>query len=412
MARTVYVFAYPPNATEAVPAGLFEHDADAGVGRFQYGTRYAARADAWPVDPADCPLDGQSPAPTALHHGLYGAFRDASPDYWGRMVIARRLKRDASTLDPIDLLLEGGASRVGALDFRTARDAPEPDAAMPTLTSLPELVTAAEDLRAGKAITPEVEELLHQGTTLGGMRPKCVVEADNALWLAKFPAANDTFDNPRVEAATLALGKKAGITVPDARIHALADGRAVLLVRRFDRDPIAGGYARTAFVSALTLFRSDEDDRARWSYPGLAQELRRLTIGRAMLEELFRRMVFNAAIRNVDDHPRNHGVLYDHEGYRLAPAYDLSPHPAKRGVATEFQLAMSLGSEGRLATVGNLLSSAADFGLDQDRARAVMGEVGHAVAGAREHYEGHGVATVQLDLFEASFDLATEMQKA
>ena len=408
MLRTLHVFAYLPGALAAVRAGRFVHDDETGVGQFVYLPSYRDRTDALVVDPVGCPLREES-LPTDLNGGLYGAFRDAAPDFWGRLVAAKEQRRDPSELKETDLLLHGGASRVGALDFREAPDAPEPTKALPQLADLVDLIKAADALQRGLPIDEATLHMLQQGTSMGGARPKCVVHDDGALWLAKFPARDDAFDNARVEAACLQLAANAGIEVPETRLCPLPDGRTALLVRRFDREAMEGGFARVGFVSALTVLEADERDRPRWSYVGLAQRLRRMNVPPTTFAALFRRMVFNIAVRNTDDHPRNHGfLLRAGESVALSPAYDLVPQPATPGVSTEFLLAMSAGEQGRLASLDNALSRCAAFGLQEDDAREICHEVGHAVQEWERVFAAQGVSEADRKRFAASFDQAEQ----
>jgi serine/threonine-protein kinase HipA len=147
----------------------------------------------------------------------------------------------------------------------------------------------------------------------------------------------------------------------------------VLLVRRFDREHIVDGYRRARMLSALTLLRAGDtyQDRERWSYVILAEELRRLSSdARADARELFRRMLFNALISNTDDHPRNHAVIAMDADFRLAPAYDLTPFTP---VSIERRdLAMSIGDAGRYAQADNLLSQCARFLLTREEASALI----------------------------------------
>jgi serine/threonine-protein kinase HipA len=115
--------------------------------------------------------------------------------------------------------------------------------------------------------------LLEQGSGVGGARPKCTVELEDALWIAKFPAKGDTVNFSRIEHATMALAKQCGITVPEMRLVAIG-GRDVLLVKRFDREKIDDGYLRYGFLSALSLMEWDERDRTMWDYPTLADRMR------------------------------------------------------------------------------------------------------------------------------------------
>ena len=184
-------------------------------------------------------------------------------------------------------------------------------------------------------VPPEsgAEELLLLGTSMGGARPKAVVEDESGLWIAKFGHDDDRWNQPRVEHGLLCLARACGLNVPDSRIDTVGE-RDVLLVRRFDRDRTDAGYRRHRMASAMTLLRSGDSfhDRDDWSYLLLADEIRRASARPDDdLRELFDRMCFNAAISNLDDHPRNHAILAKGRQWRLSPA--LRPDAHAGGVA-------------------------------------------------------------------------------
>lgn len=214
---------------------------------------------------------------------------------------------------------------------------------------------------------------------MGGARPKVVVEEDHVLWLAKFGQLDDRWNDPLVEHALLQLARKCGLNAADSRIERIGD-RDVILVRRFDREWAGDGYHRHRVVSALTLLKSDAalTDRSRWSYLLLADELRRTSANpREDLRELFGRMCFNAAISNLDDHPRNHALLARGRDWRLSPAYDLTPSPV---ISVERRdLAMICGPAGRLSNRKNLLGAAGRFLLDRNEAKAIFDRVSMVV---------------------------------
>ena len=200
---------------------------------------------------------------------------------------------------------------------------------------------------------------------------------DCALWIAKFSRSDDRW-NSRVEHGMLSLARACGLNVADSRIETVA-GRDVLLVRRFDRDREddgrnGAGYRRHRMVSALTLLRSGDGlgDRGDWSYLLLADEVRRVD-----LRELFGRMCFNAAVSNLDDHPRNHAVLAKGRPWRLSPAYDLTPAPVE--ALERRDLAMACGRFGRYANKTNLLSGHGRFLLGQAAAAALFDGIASTV---------------------------------
>jgi len=398
--RKLTVFIYLPGETVAVPAGIFTHDSEAGIGSFAYGHRYLERKRALPVDPAALPL-ALPPRDVVANRGLYGAFRDAAPDYWGRLVIAADRKLPPEALSETDFLLEANATRVGNLDFRMAPNDPEPPLEPPHFNRMEEILEAADRIESGRDVSPHLLRLLRQGTSVGGARPKCTLQWGEALWIAKFPARGDTLNVPRIEYATLTLAQKCGIRVPELCLQS-GRGKDILLVRRFDREKRAGGWVRKGFLSALSLMQWDEADRLSWSYGSLADAMRRYTPVND-LPELFRRMVFHILVRNTDDHPRNHGFLFDDSGLRLSPAYDILPSVTRPGVGTTFSLAMSVGSQGREATLDNALSRSDRFGLSEDEAKTVVETLVSTVRGWPDHFRSAGCSNAEIEALTPSF---------
>ncbi len=249
-------------------------------------------------------------------------------------------------------------------------------AALRSTLHLEALLEAAQRLEAlapgdpVPAALQRLQSLVEAGTSMGGARPKNVVVDDDGLWLAKFPARGDRWNNAAVEAALLFIARQCDIRVPTYHIERVGTA-SVLLLRRFDRERLAGHptqYSRARMVSALTVLDAEEThDRQRWSYLLLGDELQRWS-SRAAHDraELFRRMVFNALVTNNDDHPRNHAFVAHSAEWRLSPAYDLTPVPLH---ADEWDLAMICGSvAGRRATRAHLLSGCLRFGLTADEA--------------------------------------------
>lgn len=400
--RKLTVFIYLPNETEAVPAGIFSHDAEEGVGSFSYGRRYLERNNALPVDPVALPI-GPTPREVITNGGIYGAFRDASPDYWGRLIIATEARVPPEALSELDYLLASNATRVGNLDFRLSPDDPEPELTPPHFNQLADVISAAEKIEKGEPPEDHFLQLLRQGTSMGGARPKCTVEWDGALWIAKFSARDDRLNIPRIEYATMTLAGLCGIRIPEVRIVTVGE-KDIFLSRRFDREKVETGWLRRGFVSGLSLLQWDEMERMRWDYAAMADTMRRYMTSDAVLE-LYRRMVFNILVRNTDDHPRNHGFLIDGAEMTISPAYDIVPSPALPGIGTEFRLAMSIGEHGREASITNVLSRAARFDLSAGDARIIVEELLETTRSWREHFTECGVSDQQVDLLIPSFGL-------
>ena len=307
--RRAYVYLQLPQSLEVVTAGFYELDVPQGVptGSFVYNPAYLERSDAVPLDPYELPLAPRRTQTVKLK-GIFGALRDASPDAWGRRIIEKHTGH--ADLTEIDYLLHSPEDRAGALSFGRDKVPPAPARKFNQVVQLGALLGAAEqfmdDEAAGKPGVPEqLFELLQPGTSMGGARPKNVVEDGEGLWLAKFPDKGDKWNNARVEGAMLALAQECGMRAARHRIERVG-AKDVLLVQRFDRTRTAEGYLRHRMVSGLTALGAEDShgERGRWSYLLLADELRRRSARPAQdLEELFRRMVFNALISNTDDHP-------------------------------------------------------------------------------------------------------------
>ena len=382
MTSECFVYAMLPGAEEFVTAGRFVLSEDrygVPLGRFVYGRRYLARPEAVPLDPLELPLSERTCETSSLK-GVFGALRDASPDYWGRRVIEKHA--GLAPLGEIDYLLQSPDDRAGALGFGLNPTPPAPLRRFNRTLDLARLLDLADQLIAQEDPTTstadaelsQVQDLLLLRTSMGGARPKAVVEDDGQLWIAKLNRRDDPWNHARVEHAMLALARECGLSAAESRVIQVA-GRDVLLVKRFDREPHTRGYTRARMLSALTLLRTGDShqDRDRWSYALLAEELRRIsTRPQEDARELFKRMVFNALISNTDDHPRNHAVIAPHLEWRLSPAYDLTPFPAVS--AERRDLALTVGDFGRYANAANLLSRCARFLLNQEQAARIIGD--------------------------------------
>jgi serine/threonine-protein kinase HipA len=372
-----YVYITLPGATEPVTAARFELTTDRTgnpIGRFFYGKSYLERADKVPLDPVELKLSPRVYETTAMK-GVFGALRDAGPDYWGRMLIERHVGKAAP--GELDYLLHSPDDRAGALGFGLGPKPPAPQREFNKTMDLAKLQKLADAIIKEEALPPgaekvQAEELLLLGTSMGGARPKAVVEDDDGLWIAKFNRLDDKWNQARVEHAMLSLARSCGITTAENKVIQIG-GRDVLLVKRFDREKTKAGYLRARMVSGLTLLHAEDSHQSRdkWSYLILVEELRKASSEpKRDSSELFQRMCFNALISNTDDHPRNHAVIAKNRDWKLSPAYDLTPMPH---VSQERRdLALVCGDEGRLASAKNLLSQSARFLLANDEAKQIV----------------------------------------
>lgn len=375
MTSECFVYIALPDETEFVTAGRFQRSFDRhgiATGRFVYGKSYLERQNAVPLDPIELKLGPQTYSTTVLK-GIFGALRDASPDSWGRRIIDRRFGSPGP--DEIDYLLESPEDRAGALAFGRRANPPVPHRKynqtmdLARLQELAYAIVADEELPK-HADAEQADELVRVGTSMGGARPKVVVEDADGLWIAKLNRKDDKWNHARVERATLELARVCGLQTAESKLTTIGD-RDALLVKRFDRQKTKSGYCRARMLSALTLLRAEELPDDRWSYVLLAEELRRISSQpKEDGPELFRRMCFNALISNTDDHPRNHAVLAIDNEWKLSPAYDLLPD-TPLSIEERF-LALSCGDQGRLTHVDNLLSQCARFLLKQDDATIII----------------------------------------
>jgi len=381
--KECYVYIVLPRETEPVTAGklvITETRAGGFAGRFVYGKSYLARTNAVPIDPVELTLSDKV-FETGRMGGLFGAFRDASPDLWGRILIEKRLGR--SDVSELEYLLYSPDDRIGALGFGLNVNPPPVSRFFNQRVDL-ERLQHAVDAITNPHIQPDsmvkrAEELLLLGTSMGGARPKAVVYDNGTLWVAKFAHPSDRYDMALAEHSMLLLAQHCGVNAAESRIVKIG-GRNILLVKRFDRELIDAGFLRHRMISALTALRADDDPlrREKWSYILIAEALRRFSAEPVSdAHELFRRMVFNALITNNDDHPRNHAFIAQ-GGWRLAPAYDLTPFPSASLEGRD--LAMVCGSSGRLASMKNLESECRRFMLKPGEAHDIISEMADKIS--------------------------------
>lgn len=403
---TFVVFLYPDGATSAVPAGrltMVEREAELLRSTFGYGRQYLERPNRIALDPLTLALPGhgelREPPQTAQGQLTeFGVFRDAAPDRWGRRVIENKLRRVGPLPESV-YLTHAGSNRTGALDFRDNPTASARAGELAQLLDLGYLKEAAERVEAGEVIPAKLEKIFDAGPTMGGARPKAVIEADGQQWLAKFPLRGDAFSVPHVEYATLRLAQEAGLTVPPIRLEDIGERRPTMLIQRFDRVATPAGYYRRHFLSALTLLARHESESPHTRYADIAEVI--ATHGAAATikqdqAELFGRMVFNILVNNNDDHLRNHGFIWDAaaRGWRLSPLYDVVPAPTH---AHERHLHLGVGNEGRLATLTNAMSQHGVFGLTRPQAIAIIERIASVVREWKITFEAAGVPGVDID---------------
>ena len=365
-----YVWVWLPNATEPVVAGLLTQQGPQLV--FNYGRSYLARPNAISLYAPELPLQ---PGSLSLIPGLNmpSCLRDASPDAWGRRVLIHQKLGVKGTdaaqieLDELTYLLESGSDRIGALDFQKS-----PTQYVPRQTqqpSLEELLTAAEKVEQGIALSPELDQALLHGTALGGARPKVLLDDGDRKFIAKFSSSHDLYSVVKAEFIAMRLARKVGLNVATVHLRT-AMGKDVLLIERFDRVRDGDQWCRRAMVSALTIFELDEMMAAYASYEKLAECIRhRFAHSTASLHELFARMVFNILCGNTDDHARNHSAFWDGHQLALTPAYDICPQSRTGQQASQ---AMLIHGSDRRSQIATCMAAAPSFLLGSEAAIAIV----------------------------------------
>ncbi len=437
---TAPVHVWLPGEANPVVAGTFTDDSISGSGRFQYAPAYLQAAQ--PALAPDMPLRTRAlvisgPQP------VFPLFLDAGPDAWGRHLLARRLEREVSAIEALTLCPTDGVGNLALGELTPQRT---------HVLSITEFLAILTELKAGGIAATDIEaqvlEATQNGTSLGGTKPKLTVTRDGVQYLAKFPERGDNRWLPHIECAMLKLARECGVNTCAAEVWSLPQ-TAALLVTRFDRAVLPGraGTGRHGYISAHALLRVDQKpptsgealqygtaslsgSALRKSYVSLASDMAKWCGGqsahRAERRELWRRIVVNALIRNLDDHSRNHGLLcHDmrQQRWRLAPAFDLVPAPATVQAAA---LAMAYryvppSHRGRLPTparlvtqigANDLLAAATEhYGYELAEARDQMALAANIVAQRwRPLLLAEGVPQAEADRFAHTFDAARDLR--
>lgn len=372
--KEAYVWIWLPGETTPIVAGRLE--AENSNLLFNYGKSYLERiSDTSPPIPIyepELPLRrGILPLPEGLT--MPGCIRDASPDAWGRRVIINKklgLKgagTDTNALDELTYLLESGSDRIGALDFQHSPTEYAPRASHNV--SMEELIESAGRVEKGEPLTPELDQALFHGSSIGGARPKALIQDQGKKYVAKFSSTNDLYSVVKAEFIAMRLAALAGLNVASVKLVKAAN-KDVLVIERFDRVPKGSAWTRKAMISTLTLLGLD-DMMARYaSYETLAEIIRhRFSDPKATLKELFSRLVFNILCGNTDDHARNHAAFWDGHALTLTPAYDICPQGR---IGNEASQAMLISGSNNLSQLRTCFETAHNFLLSREEARAIF----------------------------------------
>jgi serine/threonine-protein kinase HipA len=384
-----FVWIWLPGTSVPVVAGRIEKHGP--LHHFTYGRSWRERDDAIALSPFELPLQPGSFEPVGMNT-IHSCLRDAAPDAWGRRVVGYQYPDLAA--DELDYLLLSGRDRIGALDFQASAAEYVPrESDHPTLD---DLLQAADLLEAHRPLPPELERALLQGSSVGGARPKALIDHEGKHFIAKFGSSTDVYPVVKAEYVAMRLAALAGLTVAPVSL-ASSLGKDVLMIERFDRVNTATGKARRLMLSGLSLLELNEMEARYASYSDLADRVRqRFTAPQTTLMELYRRLIFNVLVGNTDDHARNHSAFWDGRQLSLTPAYDICPQLRTGQEATQ---AMDIGGvAGNAATLTNALSVSGKFQLRETDARTMIDQL---IAAVKDNWvtvcEEAGLATVERD---------------
>ena len=342
---------------------------------------------------------------------IFGCFSDALPDRWGRLLLNRREqilateeKRPVRKLSSFDYLIGiDDFSRMGGFRFKTDPDGEfincDSHLRIPPLTDLRSLVAASMEIEKSEEQNrlPEkkwIQQLVHPGSSLGGARPKAGVrDADGCLYVAKFPSRNDDYDVSLWEHLSHLLAKKARVIAAETSVIPTGGKYHALLSKRFDRT--ADG-RRIHFASAMTLLGLSDGSNAQTGngYLDIVDFiLQSCCQVEDNLRQLYRRVAFNIAIGNTDDHFRNHGFLLTPRGWTLSPAYDMNP------TTNEYQSLLITSSTNK-ADLNLLLEASEEYMIGKEEATKIIQDVTNAVKGWQRTAAMLGIAKHEMDLFE------------
>lgn len=337
---SVYVHLQRPDNGDWLTVGRYtlnraEKAGESTQGFFQYAPSYIDAGLKWIIDPVNMPRLETEPYLAVRYGGLSDVLRDISPDAWGKLLLQRAFNLPAGAHEYEFLIRASNADRWGALTVTASRNPNPATAASPRLSKLEDLLIELGLMAEQKPSQfPELRKRLTKTPSLGGARPKATVQDGEVYWLVKPTIQTDVSNAALLEYVTMRWAKASGLNVAECNLYR-DDVRTAVLVRRFDRV----GMQRHMVLSGATLLQTEYPERygsgqnqgqneARWSYPLLAQALRRIGVPECDLNELFGRMIFNAVCGNDDDHPRNHAAIWNQveSRWRLSPAFDVVPN--------------------------------------------------------------------------------------
>jgi len=404
MAEKLYIHVDLGEGTTMLAGQLIVDDR---LGRFKYANAYINHPRAFALDPINLPLttDIHVKHRTRDTPAMFGVMIDAGPDEWGRRCLTKT--RRPPPVTQVEFLLAASGEGVGALHF-TANLAdpvrPPPERPFENLVHLQHI---AGDIEAGKEVDRALEPYFFHGSGLGGARPKSLIGHEGREWIAKFNRPSDLVDMCRVELASMRMAREAGIEAPDVALTE-TDRGPVLLVERFDQAP-GEQHHLVSVASLINKFDITEIDESTMSYPGITQLGKRIGHLTSDLGEIvFRRMLFNIAIGNTDDHLRNHAFMKRSSAadYALSPAYDIVPQISLQGSHS-----IAIGPFGSSPSVDNIQAAARRMGVADELGHEIAAAVLEVTAPWRDYMTDSGLGTSDMALLERCFALREVVQR-
>jgi serine/threonine-protein kinase HipA len=407
----LYVYAHWMGMPEPVLIGILS--AHQGKGRksfsFKYDELWLKGKNLYLIDP-DIGFYSGPQFPNQKEN--FGVFLDSMPDTWGRMLMKRKAALQASedgakvpVLYDIDFLLGvADTCRMGALRYKLDPEGPflsdDTKSPIPPWTSAGELQNIAglaESDKEIKNLNQWLALLMAPGSSLGGARPKAnILDKSGHPWIAKFPSRNDSIDKAKWEYLTYKLALSAGIQMAESKIEKVIGSRHTFFTKRFDR--LNG--ERIHFASAMTLTGNNEDTLREnpASYLDIALFIQNHSGNPNQdLHELWRRIVFNIAISNTDDHLRNHGFIIDRDNWRLSPAFDLNPSIDKGA------LSLNIDETSGVLDFDIAMDVAPYFRLNKTESAAILAEVKNAVRNWEKIAGKTGISRNEIDSMRLAF---------
>lgn len=361
------------------------------------------------LDPDLMPYSGRQ---YPVGKSIFGLFADASPDRWGRVlmnkrerILAKKECRKPTKLYDSDYLLGVyDETRMGGLRFKSDPEGPflsdGKETAEPPWTALHTLEEASRNFEEDETGLSEkwLNQLIRPGSSLGGARPKAtVVDTKNQLWIAKFPSKNDENNTGAWEMVAHDLAALCGLNVPEARLETFSPLGSTFLSKRFDRL----GCKRIHFASAMTLLGREGGASASdgSSYLDIAAFIKSYGVQpKNDLIELWKRIVFNMAVSNTDDHLRNHAFVLTDKGWTLSPLYDVNPVPYGD------ELSLNVNEDDNSIDIELAVQTAMKFGIPESNAESYAEDILETVRGNWERIGSrYGLTRRQIEEMRPAF---------